>query len=91
MVAQAIKKMIHGLFSHCPARRSRLKLESLDERIVPTFYTFNNPLGGSVAVGSNFIGGIAPSNGDSIVIPSGISGVVTFPTSYDFDYLDVLV
>ena len=51
-----------------PGRRSRLKVEALDDRTVPSTVTWTNPSGGDWDTGANWSGGTVPGAADDAVI-----------------------
>ena len=68
-------------------KAGRLRLESLDERIVPAICTFQNVNGGLVSDASNWANNQRPVQGDSIVIPATIQGTVVFDNNVNTQFV----
>jgi Bacterial Ig-like domain (group 3)/MBG domain (YGX type)/SdrD B-like domain len=58
----------------CRSIRKHLSLELLETRLVPTMFTWNNSFGGNWSVGSNWLGGVAPTPA------SALGGILVFPS-----------
>jgi hypothetical protein len=71
---------LNKLFRSQPTKRrlTKLRIEQLEDRVVPATITWNNVVGsGDWDVGSNWIGGATPGTGDNAVIDTTSAATIT--------------